>query len=365
MSCRRAALLLVAVLVALSSLAGCRSEENEAAKERLSQPEPPDPLVEQSEEVIRASALADEQAVRDRVNRMSFAEVARRLGSLKLVSEGELSFERSDLKVRSKEKVTVLQAEAGDFSVVTETSDGSEQQLVFANGILFLKNNNGHWRASRDPVGERNELREEGAGIWRSFYDLFAHALTLESRGATTHKGRSAIRYAIQVGNEEGEALALAAGAKPPPRQVDDDEDAGTLDAGPVASDAEVQAWVSERVRTWRKKARPGGGSGELLVDEQTGALLKVHFDGRLVVGDQKPPAILKVKIRHDVSDVGKAHEIIVPKDAIDEVVRKKWPVKPRELLEKEGIVEPLPKDDEETAQGGEQKAPAAGTPSP
>lgn len=361
MSCRRAALLLVVVLATVSSLAGCKSEENEAAKERLSKPEPPDPLVEKSQEVIRASALADEPAVRDRVNRMTFAEVGRRLGSLKLVTEGELSFERSDLKVRSKEKVTIRQSEVGDFQVSTETSDGSTQELVFANGILFLKNNNGQWRASRDPVGERNQLREEGAGIWRSFYDLFSHALTLENRGATTHKGRSAIRYAMKVGNAEQEALALAAGEKGPPRRAD--EDAGVLDAGPGVSDQEMQAWVSERVRSWRKKARPGGGSGELIVDQETGALLKVQFDGRLVVGDHKPPAILKVKLKHDVSEVGKEHVIIVPKDAIDEVVRKKWPVKPRELLEKEGLVAPLPKEEEEDDKDGEAtEKPPAGT---
>lgn len=356
MSFRRAPLFLVVALATASSLAGCQSRENEAAKERLSQPEAVDPLIAQSQEALRASALVDDRHVRDRVNRMTFGEVALRLGSLKLVTEGELSFERTDLKVSSKEKVSIVQSDTGDFSVVTQTGDGSEQQLVFANGILFLKNNNGQWRASRDPVGERNELREEGAGIWRSFYDLFAHAITLENRGATTHKGRSAVRYAVKVGNEESEALALAKGAPPPPRQKSDDDDEEG-DAGPVASEREVQQWVSERVRTWRKKARPGGGSGEILVDEQTGVLLKVSFDGRLVVGDQEPPAVLKVKLMHEVSEVGKQHEVVVPKDAIDEIVRKKWPVKPREMLEKEGLVEPLPKDEQGKA-GAESAAP-------
>lgn len=342
----RRALLSLAVSASLvvGLAGGCKEAANEAAKERLSKPEPPDPLVEKSQEVILAGKLAEDPAARDRVNRMSFAEVSRRLGGLKLVTEGELSFERSDLKVRSKEKVVVLQAPEGDFSVSTETSDGSTQELVFANGILFLKNNNGQWRASRDPVGERNELREEGTGIWRSFYDLFSHALTLESRGTTTHKGRTAVRYAMTVANEERAARDLGRGQKGPPRLAD--VDAGVPDAGPAVSDEEMKTWVSERVRTWRKKAKPGGGTGELLVDQETGALLSVTFDGRLLVGDQPQPAILKVKIKHDVAEVGKAHDVRVPKDAIDEVVRKKWPVNPREFLEKEGLVAPLPKEE-------------------
>ncbi len=356
MFCRRAPLLF-AVVVALTPLAvtGCKSEENEAAKERLSKPEPPDPLIGRSQEVIPSGELADDRAVRDRVNRMTFAEVARRLGSLKLVTQGDLSFERSDLKVKSGEDVSIVQSETGDFSVSTTTSDGSTQELVFANGVLFLKNNNGKWRASRDPVGERNELREDGAGIWRSFYDLFAHALTLEARGTTTHKGRTAVRYALHVPNEEAAARSLASAAKGPPRVEGDEDDGGVPDAGPVVSEREMQAWVSERVRTWRKKAKPGGGEGELLVDQETGALLKVSFDGRLVVGDQQPPAVLRVKLRHEVSAVGKQHEIVVPKDAIEEVVRKKWPVKPRAFLEQEGLVAPLPKE------GAEGAAPSGG----
>jgi hypothetical protein len=347
-----------AVAVTLLGAAACTRSENKAAKEALSQPNPPNPLDALSEEVLLSAKLADDEKLRDRVNRMSFAEVQRRLGSLELATEGKLAFVRGDLKVRSSEQVKITQAPEGDFAIHLETGDGGLQELVFANGVLFLKNNNGKWRASRDPVGERNELREDSAGIWRSFYDLYQHALTLKNEGTVTQAGRTAVKYRMLVANQEGEARAIAAKVKdapPPPREVTD-AGSGLGDAGVDVDPAEQAARVSARVRKWRERARPGGGTGTLVVDQATGVLLLVDFDGRLVVGDGPNPAELQVKVKHEVSGVGGKHAVTVPKDAIDEVVRKKWPVKPRKVLEDEGIVPPLPKEGEEAKAEGASK---------
>ncbi|MFZ9887646.1 MAG: hypothetical protein ACO3JL_09090 [Myxococcota bacterium] len=350
----RASLIAVVTPALSIGVLACQKRENVAAQERLATPEAPDPLIAQAAEVLLASNLVDDDKLRDRVNYMTFAEMTKRLGSLKLETEGELSFERSDLKVRSKETVTLLQAPEGDFEVTTVTADGSTQQIVFTNGILFLKNNNGRWRASRDPVGERTELREEGAGIWRSFYELFDHALVFEPRGETTYKGRSGVRYGLRVAEEEAAALAAARAEAEVPRLPNDDAaGADDTDAGPTATPEEVQRWVSNRLTTWRNKTKPGGGKGELIVDRESGVILSVRFEGRLLVVDSKRPAELKVSLRHEVSDIGRPLEVVVPKDAIDEVVRKKWPVKPREILEKDGIVAPLPKEETAAAAGG------------
>jgi hypothetical protein len=349
---------LLPLFVALTLVGGCSKPENKAAKERLSKPEPPDPLIAKSEEVIMTGNLADDDKVRDRVNRMGFAEVARRLGSLKLHTVGRLSFNRAGLNVDSSEVIDVVQSPDGDFSVAVKTGDGSTQDLVFANGVLFLKNNNGRWRASRDPVGERNNLLQDSTGVWRSFYDLFEHAASFTPRGETSYQGRSAHKFGISVDDKSDEARGLGAEDGPRPRLHV--PDAGTADAGnaPVVDEKGMQEWVSNRVRKWRKRARPAGGSGEILVDRETGVLLQVRFKGDLVVGDGRAPARLHVEIEHDVSDVDRDLQVVVPKDAIDEVVRKKWPVAPRELLEEEGIVAPLPKEEK-----GKDKAAAADKP--
>ena len=326
----------LAPIVLLVLLGGCQRAENVAAKERLSSPPAPDPVLEQAKEPLDAQGLEGSEVLRKRVNRMSFQEVAARLGSLKLKADGQLSFSRGDLKLSSSEKVEIVQSSLGDFSVHVVTGDGGEQRLAYINEIFFLKNNNGNWRTSRDPMGERNERREDSAGTWRSFYDLISHALVLEKTGSKRHAGRTAVRYVLSLPDQSAEARALA--AKEPVATVETQADGGVVEEDPRV----VNERLRSRLAKWRKNARPAGGKGELLVDEETGVLLYVKLDGKLVVGDGPTPAVLHVSLTQSVTEVGKDHVIPAPKDAIDEIVRKKWPVKPRELLEKEGLVAPL-----------------------
>lgn len=333
---RSLALASLLIALPLAPACNCQRAENVAAKERLSSPPAPDPVLEQAKQPLNARALVESREVRDRVMRMPFREVAARLGSLKLETEGNLRFSRSDVKVNSSEKVEIVQAEGGDFSVHVVTGDGGEQRLAYINQILFLKNNNGQWRASRDPVGERNELREDSAGIWRSFYDLLSHALVLEKRGDKRYAGRSVAIYALSLPDESAEARAL--GAKEPVPQSAVGPDGGVLEEDPKVVDERVR----DRLSRWREKTRPAGGRGEVYVDMETGALMYVKLDGKLVVGDAPEPGVLKVSLTHKVSEVGKDHEIPAPKDAIEEIARKKWPTNPREFLEKEGLVAPL-----------------------
>ena len=73
--------------------------------------------------------------------------------------------------------------------------------------------------------------------------------------------------------------------------------------------------------------------------------MLVVAFEGEVVVGDGPEPARLHVKIDQKITDVGRAQEIPVPKDAIEDVVRHKMPVDTRSILEEGGVVAPLPTD--------------------
>src|SRR5690606_17794186 len=145
-----------------------------------------------------------------RVCRMDGGEIAARLGSFTFTSTGELSFGRDAAVVRSAEKTKVVQAKNGDFGVEVVTGDGSEQTLAFVNEVFFLKNNNGKWRLSRDPRGERNEYRSDALGVWRGFYDLIGHALVVEKRGGGRHAGRDVVKYGLSLPDQG--AAAVAAG---------------------------------------------------------------------------------------------------------------------------------------------------------
>ena len=102
---------------------------------------------------------------------------------------------------------------------------------------------------------------------------------------------------------------------------------------------------MRDRMAKWRERAKPAGGTGELWVDAETAVPVFVRFNGKLVVGDAPEPAQLAVNLEQRYSEIGKDHQIPMPKDAIDEVRRQKMPVRVREILEESGAVEPLPKD--------------------
>lgn len=318
----------------------CQRPENAAAKERLMAPPPPDPIRQRAQERLDAEGLAAPGSERDRVMRMSVGEAGIRLGSFRLATEGELEFSRDDIQVKSAENVKIDLGPEGHFSIHVVTGDEGEQRVAYINDILFLKNNNGRWRASRDPAGEREELLDDSGGIWRSFYDLFSHTLELKKKGRTTFAGRNVIEYTMKLPDERAAAQAL--GAQEPVLPAAVGPDGGVVEVDPQVENRRMR----DRLSTWRKKAKPAGGRGELRVDEETGVILYVQFTGRLAVGDRAQPGMLRVSLKHSVSDVGANLEVTAPKDAIEEIVRKKWPTDPRTPLEKAGLVPPLPKED-------------------
>jgi hypothetical protein len=329
--------------IATPSSCTCQREENIEAKARLSKPAPPDPHVTAADDKIDAADLGNPETMK-RVMRMEGQEIAARLKSFSMTSNASLSFGRGAAeaagKVRSSEKTRMVQGlpqpdgASGDFAVEVLTGDGSEMRLAYVNDIFFLKNQNGRWRMSRDPQGERNAYRSESLAVWRSFYDLVAHALVVERSGGGTHAGRSVVKYRLALADTSAEARAAGAGLPPPP--------VGPDGGPPEESNEQRLTRVRERMSAWRERARPAGGRGELWVDEATGVVLQVKFTGAMVVGDGPDPARLDVTIDQTFSEIGKDHKVPMPKEAIEEVTRKKMPVRPRELLEEDHIVEPI-----------------------
>jgi hypothetical protein len=354
---RRLPLLVIVLAAATLPWCTCQRAENIEAKARMSQPAPPDKAIKAAEEKLDASG-ADDPAVFRRLMRMQGAEIWARLKSFSFDANAELQFGRGDGGVKSGEKTRLLQSENGEFAVETVTAGGSEQRVAYVNEVFFLKNNNGQWRMSRDPDGERNAYRTDALGVWRSFYELYEHALKIEKVGAGSFDGRPVIKYRIRVPDEESAAASEGKAVPQPPEWVMND--AGILES--PEKPEERRARVHDRVSQWRKRAKPAGGSGEVWVDDETAVPLYVRFEGALAVADGPVPSKLQVKIEQTLKGIGKDMKVPMPKDAIDEVKRKKMPVRPRELLEQEGIVAPLPRDAGPGAGASGSKPPAGGS---
>ena len=337
----RTALWSAVALAFLFSGCTCQREENVQAKQRMSQPPPPNPILELALEKLDFSDLSANEKARDRINRMTYAEIRARLGTFQLESEGNLTFSRGPMKVKSYEKTRLLQSFEENFSLVQEASDNDRMQVIYVNEVLFLKNKNGKWRTSRDPTGERSEMLGDASGVWRSFYDLFEHALVWERAADTVMGDREVVLYDLEVKD-------LVSELPPVPKFAGAVRDAGVPRDGPRPpgqlikriSDKESMS----RLRKWRELARAEGGKGQVYIDRKTGVLLAVNFTGNLIIGDDKTKkSELRVQLSLKIKDVGLQKDINVPKDAISEVHRKKWPVHPRKFLEKQGLVEPLP----------------------
>ena len=344
----------VVVSLGLPWACTCQRAENLEAKERLKKPAPAADVSAAAAEKIDVDGLTDAAKMK-RVVHMDGAELAVRLGSYTWKSEGSLSFGRAEEGVRSSEKATMLQASSGDFSIDTTTGDGSQMKLAYVNDVFFLKNGNGKWRVSRDPAGERNTYRSDALAVWGSFYDLVDHGLVVERTGASTQAGRAVVAYTLKLPDESAlarnEGLGVTDGP-PPPIEV---PDAG-LQRAPEDDDIKRKR-IAERVGKWAKRAHPAGGSGRIVVDEQTGVALLVDFEGRMLVGDGKEPAELKVKIRQEITNIGKDPVVKAPEGAIDEIVRKKMVVEPRLILEDAKVVPPLPRDAGPGSKGPGSKA--------
>jgi len=331
-------LLLTLAVFAVWPSCTCQRAENIEAKARLTKPAPPNPVDGLSAQKIDAAALDKDDKLVKRVCRMDVVEAHRRLSSFLYTSKGDLLFNRGAGKIRSAEKTRLLQSATDDFSSSLETGDGSTQDLAYVNGVFFLKNGNGQWRMSRDPTGERDEYRRDAGAVWRSFYDLFAHTLVVTANGTGRHAGRDVVKYKLAIPDQAAAAREL--GAQEPP--IAAIPDGGTA---AEATTPEENKRMADRVSRWRSKAKPAGGKGELYVDVETGVPLFVHFEGALLVGDAPEPARLEVNLEQSYTEVGKEHEIHAPKEAVEEIVRQKYPTNPRALLEENGIVKPEGKD--------------------
>ncbi|HEY1099634.1 MAG TPA: hypothetical protein VGF99_11935, partial [Myxococcota bacterium] len=338
------------LLAVVCSGCTCQRPENIEAKARLTKPQPQETSNAKAAEVIDIDGLTD-AAKMARVAHMDGSELAVRLGSFVYKGNGELSFGRDGdptPALRSAENTTVMQSSSGDFSVSVVTGDGTEQKLAYVNDIFFLKNNNGQWRVSRDPSGERNTYRTDAMAVWASFYDLVAHALVVERTGATSYEGRGVVGYSLKLPDETQKALAEGAtvddAAAPPTIVPGVDGGPDTVIDAPEEEGARRKR-IAGRVSKWAKRAHPAGGTGRMLVDDKTGAPLLVEFTGELVVGDGKQPARLKVKLTSAMTEIGKDPAVSAPQDAIDEVVRKKVVVGPRIPFEEAGVVAPIPRD--------------------
>lgn len=254
---------LSALLLAVTLAAACSGGADEEGKRRIFSRDARAPAPE-------APAPRFDPARPHDALLLSAGEVARRIGSFEWTGAVDWTVAKDGddaARVHAAEHHRLRQAASGEFQLDAEVDPGqgpgsqSGKHVVYAGGVTFAHAEYAPFRArSTDHGRDARRFRDESFQLARALVDLYGPALELVPEGETTVLGRSAHRYRL--------ALAKAPAAAPVAARA----------VAPDPDSARHFAFMDGKV--------PSSADGELDVDAQTGAPLRVRLAGAFAVKD-------------------------------------------------------------------------------
>jgi hypothetical protein len=265
------------ILGALILAVGC-GDKREAHLERFMQPE--DAQEAAKLETLDTFGLAEDLKIADRINLMSFSEVAERIGAHRCQLETRFSFSSQKTSESLKESAVIVVAQNKDFKTKLKNDADQGYELVYSSGKLFIKNLYGKFHPRSILDQDHIKWRDSAYTGWASIYQLFRGRLVFTKVGIKNQHGRDTVEYSIRLGKNQ-------------PRL------AGTPE--PLAVPEGVSKYVYEIIPTpadadrYRDKAEAKKAKGTLLVDVESGAILGLKFSGELTL----PPPLADVEGVH------------------------------------------------------------------
>ena len=297
-SIRRCLLAAAWVVTALA----CTDPVDKAAKKRIFSPEDPPQVIASAGEKLSADRIAEDPKVARRVLDMSAAETTERLGPHKFMAS--VNFEwagNQNRTVKLVENRTLIAGSGGvngDFHAVMENSHDQGLEVLRVGGEVYAKNRFGKFRQRKRDRGMSERKREEVFGALRELDGLFRGRLSLEAQGTSTYEGRTTWKYGAGLAKAD-KAAAVATPGLPALAQAKGGRDDTTA-----------------RRLTFFDKREPRTLQGEILVDEQTGVVLKARLDGRITAPDEGGGEVnLRLVLDSKVTDIGKEPSLRTPKD--------------------------------------------------
>jgi hypothetical protein len=286
--------------VCVPVLPGCSSDSvDRAAKKRIFSPEDPSRVVASAKEKLAAGGLGSDPALARRVLRMDAAETTERLGPHRY--EAAVKFEwgtrggQLDL-VENRSLRSGAGGVSGDFHAVVTNSKDQGLDVIRVHGDVFAKGKYGRYRQRARDRGMAEREREEVYGALRDFDALFLGRLKLEPYGEVTAGDRSAYRYRVTLGPA---VQAAAPAGLPPPMEPKGGVDSATLSR-----------------RRFSEKREPQEISGEIVVDQETAAVLRAKLEGRIKVpaeGERIREAFVRLNLDSSITEIGQNPEIRPP----------------------------------------------------
>lgn len=206
--------------------------------------------MERAQSPIDPRVLDTDAETRRRVLRMPIEEVVARLGFVRYQGTARFVLERNDHHIEVYEDTVIDHGLHGSWRVAQRDEDGTLlREKVFANGLYYLRNGPGALRAQGVADRPGTVTRSEAFEPLAAFTGWFGDQLALDRVGPTEHESRPAIEYRYALGG------------------------GGGLVRDPGQPD---------------RRLRPETLSGQLWVDEATGAPVRTKLRGTL--GVEPPP---------------------------------------------------------------------------
>ncbi|MBI5494800.1 MAG: hypothetical protein HY904_07205 [Deltaproteobacteria bacterium] len=329
-------------LAGLLATMACQNAEDRAAKERVFSPPPPDPFIQKAKEKLEAARIATDDAVRLRAFSQLFPEVAARARAGRFDVQGSMALGRGAQTVTVNETGHIRFNTHGDMDVELRTGPTEATQLIFCNDVIYLRNRAGSWRASRDPTDERHYWADNAYSSLRSITEMFNPAMSLAVKGKDQVDGRTGtlLEVTFKGAPRDPGLLAAAADGGPPP--------------GTRLPDGGVLHQAAQDRRRAMKGGEPQSITGTVVWDDEAGVPLKVELEAVMKLPGRRTTDanFMTLKTSSTLTHVGKDEDIEPPKEAVEEIVRRRVPVNPLEFLDA-------------GAGGKGKKAPVVATPPP
>lgn len=252
-------------------LTGCERKGS-----RLKKQEKPNPLVAKKVKSVSGASLASKHKALYRSARITLAEANKILGGFQYQADISYRTKRKEQRIQFSEKYSIKQQAAGPFHVHIKNNKDKGLDVIWSGSALYYRARHRDYRITSKEVYDAHRWQKRGFGRWRALVGIFGPYIQLSENGSTSHLGRSCVRYRLNFRDT-------------PLKKVKAKE--GTAWSGKVPNHTRGNARNLPR--------RPTSLKGEIWVDDSSGLVLKVRFEGRYSVGDKsKEGASIYTKLK-------------------------------------------------------------------
>ena len=247
---------------------------------------------------IDVSQFSNELHTEQRVLYMRSDEVARRLESFQFEAESSWQVEHGESLHEQIDRYRVQYDALGNRHYELETPKEINTAYLH-DGQFYVRQGLGRLR-QKDPRGVGlDHWGEIAFSSLRQSLTLFRPELRFDQGNVT------------KVGNRE--VVRVKLGLREDPVETE-------LAELPVATRA-ISSMAS-----WREKAQPKSLKGQLLIDRNTGVVLRSELQGTLEIPNGDEPLIIEVRYQSGVTNIGNTKPLPEPRRAIKELRRKRPP---------------------------------------